>query len=99
MKQILWNADKNAVLYKDRGVCFEDVLLALEKGALLDRLEHPNQRKYPGQKIMIVEIEKYAYLVPYIETEEFMILKTIIPSRKATKKYLVAEGDTDETNE
>ena len=76
MKQILWDTDKNSTLHRERGVCFEDVLLALERGALLDRLEHPNQGKYPGQKIMVVEIEQYAYLVPYIETEAYLFLKT-----------------------
>ena len=97
MKQIVWDVDKNALLYTDRGVCFEDVLLALEQGALLDRLEHPNQEKYPGQRIMVVAIDQYAYLVPYVETDDYLFLKTIIPSRKPTKKYLVDKGDTNET--
>jgi uncharacterized DUF497 family protein len=99
LKQILWDTDKNALLLQERGVCFEDVLLALEKGALLDNLEHPNQDKYPGQRMLIVEIDKYAYLVPYIETDEYLFLKTIIPSRKATRKYFGEEGDTDEDDE
>jgi uncharacterized DUF497 family protein len=99
LKQILWDSDKNTLLLRERGICFEDVLLALEKGALLDNLEHHNQDKYPGQRMLIVEIEKYAYLVPYIETDEHLFLKTVIPSRKATKKYLGGEGDTDEADE
>ena len=99
MKQILWDTDKNALLLQERGVCFEDVLLALEKGTLLDNLEHPNQEKYPGQRMLIVEIAKYAYLVPYIETDEYLFLKTVIPSRKATRKYLGGQGDTDEADE
>ena len=97
MKQILWDAEKNALLHHQRGVCFEDVLLALERGALLDRLEHPNQAKYPGQKMMVVEIAEYAYLVPYVETEEYLFLKTVIPSRKATRQYLPRKGVDHET--
>jgi uncharacterized DUF497 family protein len=99
VKQILWDVDKNSTLHRERGVCFEDVLLALERGALLDRLEHPNQSKYPGQKIMVVEIEQYACLVPYVETEDYLFLKTVIPSRKATKQYLSQKGVDDETHE
>jgi uncharacterized DUF497 family protein len=94
VKQILWDADKNATLLRERHVCFEDVLLSVERGALLDRLEHPNQTKYPGQKIIVVEIDDYAYLVPYVETEKFLFLKTIIPSRKATKLYLHEKGSS-----
>jgi uncharacterized DUF497 family protein len=96
VKQILWDSDKNATLRKDRNVCFEDVLFALERGDLLDRLDHPNQAKYPGQRILIVKIADYAYIVPYVETDQYMFLKTVIPSRKATKRYLGHQGDTDE---
>lgn len=98
MKQILWDADKNDLLFRERGVCFEDVLLALENGTLLDNVEHPSQKRYPGQRIMIVKIENYAHLVPYIETEECLRLKTIIPSRKATRSYLGRKGDLNEAD-
>jgi uncharacterized DUF497 family protein len=98
VKQILWDTEKNQLLLRERGVCFEDVLLALEKGAVRDNLEHPNQEKYPGQRIMIVEIVNYAYLVPYLETKECVFMKTIIPSRKATKKYLGRQGEIDEAD-
>jgi hypothetical protein len=98
VKQILWDYDKNTVLRKDRNVCFEDVLFALERGDLLDRLDPPNQAKYPGQKMMIVKIADYAYLVPYVEAEEYIFLKTIIPSRKATQKYLSSQGGIHETD-
>jgi len=98
VKQILWDSDKNAALRKDRGVCFEDVLFALERGDLLDRLVHPNQAKYPGQQMLIVKIADYAYIVPYIEAEEYLFMKTIIPSRKATRKYLGSHGDTNEAD-
>ena len=99
LRQILWDTDKNAILLRERGVCFEDVLLALEKGALLDNLEHPNQERYPGQRMLVVEINEYAYLVPYIETDEYLLLKTVIPSRKATRKYLGGGGTRDEADE
>lgn len=98
MKQILWDSEKNKLLLEERAVCFEDVLFCLEQGALLDRLEHPNQQKYPGQRIMIVAIDKYAYLVPYVETDDYIFLKTIMPSRKATKKYLGGKGDINEAD-
>ena len=98
MKQLLWDSDKNDQLHRERGVCFEDVLLSLDQGSLLDRLEHPNQEKYPGQQIMVVAIGEYAYLVPYVETEDYLFLKTVIPSRKATKKYLGGKGVTDEAD-
>ena len=99
MKQILWDSDKNALLFKDRGVCFEDMLFAMEQGAVLDIIDHPNQTKYPGQRMMIVQLGRYAYLVPYIETEEYLILKTIMPRRKATKTFLRSGGDNHETDE
>jgi uncharacterized DUF497 family protein len=83
-----WNAEKNEQLKKDRNVSFEEIIVQIEEGKLLDILEHPNQLKYQDQKIFVVELNSYVYLIPYIENEEFIFLKTIIPSRKATKKYL-----------
>lgn len=83
-----WNADKNRQLISERGVSFEDVLFYIQQGRLLDDLSNPNQNRYPHQRVFIVEIDSYAYLVPYIETEEEIFLKTIIPSRKATKQYI-----------
>jgi hypothetical protein len=70
-----------------RGICFEDIVYYLEKGAVLDDYEHPDQKRYPGQRIMVIGIDNYAYLVPYVEDEEEIFLKTIIPSRKATEIY------------
>jgi len=87
MKYFDWDVDKNKKLIKERKVIFEDVLIAIEEGRLLDIIEHPNQ-KYSNQKIFIVQILDYAYLVPFVEDEEKIFLKTIIPSRKATKKYI-----------
>ena len=88
LKPIRWGEEKNRKLMEERGVCFEDVVLKIEMGEILDILDHPNKERYPGQRIFVVEIEGYAYLVPFVETEEEVFLKTIIPSRKATKKYL-----------
>ncbi len=88
MKQINWNPDKNQQLIIERGVSFEDVVFYLQQGALLDDLEHPNSSKYPDQRIFIVNINDYVYLVPYVENRKEIFLKTVIPSRKATKKYL-----------
>jgi len=88
MKLITWNKEKNAWLKENRGICFEDILFYLDNDLIIDDIEHPNQKKYAGQKIMIFNIEGYIYLVPYRETEDEIFLKTIIPSRKATKEYL-----------
>jgi uncharacterized DUF497 family protein len=88
MKYFSWNEEKNELLREEREISFEDVVFYIEQGFLLDVLEHPNQEKYKGQMIFVVEIENYAYLVPFIEDEREIFLKTIIPSRKATKKYL-----------
>ena len=88
MKQINWNAEKNQLLMVERGISFEDVLFALQAGRLLDDLAHPNDSKYPNQRIFVVEIDEYAWLVPYVENEEEIFLKSVIPSRKATKHYL-----------
>ena len=71
-----------------RGISFEDIVFYIEKGDILDDYQHPNQRKYAGQRIMVICIDNYVYLVPYIENEDEIFLKTIIPSRKATETYL-----------
>jgi uncharacterized DUF497 family protein len=91
MKYFSWNEEKNALLLAERDISFEDIVLYIEKGLLLDVLEHPNSEKYPGQKIFVVQVEEYVYLVPFVESEDTVFLKTIIPSRKATRKYL--KGD------
>ncbi len=88
MKQINWNAEKNQLLMSERGISFEDVLFALQSGRLLDDLVHPNKNKYPNQRMFVVEVDEYAWLVPYIENEDEIFLKSVIPSRKATKHYL-----------
>jgi hypothetical protein len=83
-----WDNNKNELLKQKRDVCFEQIVLLMEKGEVLDTIEHPNQKKYPGQKIAVVMIDAYAYLVPYVENNGEIFLKTIIPSRKATNKYM-----------
>ena len=88
MKYYDWSKDKNEELKEERGVCFEDIITALNDGRELNRIDHPNKKKYSNQTLLIVNIENYAYIVPFVEDEEKIFLKTIIPSRKMTKKYL-----------
>lgn len=88
MKYFDWNPVKNEWLKQEREVCFEDVKAALENGKLLDTVPHHNTKQYPTQKIFVVEIGGYVYLVPFVEDGEKLFFKTIIPNREATKKYL-----------
>jgi hypothetical protein len=87
VKNINWNTEKSLALKESRGICFEDVVFHIEKGDILDDCQHPNQHKDAGQCIMVVGIDNYAYLVPYVEDKNELFLKTIIPSRKATERY------------
>jgi len=89
MKYVDWDNKKNGQLKEEREISFEDILIAIEEGRLLDIVEHPNKNRYLNQKIFIVVINNYAYLVPFVEDEEKIFLKTIIPSRKATKQYII----------
>lgn len=91
MKIFRWNNEKNEWLKENRGVCFEQIVILMEREEVIEVLEHPNQDKYPGQKIAIVEIDDYAYLIPYVQEGDEIFLKTIIPSRKATNKYVRVE--------
>ena len=93
MKYFDWSEEKNSLLIKERGISFERVLMAIGEGGLLDVLEHHNPEKYRGQRLMVVEIEGYAFLVPFVEDEEHVFLKTVIPSRKATRRYLRRDDD------
>ena len=93
MKYYSWNNNKNEKLKKERGISFEEVIYCIENEKLHAILKHKNQARYPGQKIYIVEINNYAYLVPFVENEKEIFLKTIIPSRKATKKYLEVNNE------
>lgn len=91
MRVFRWDNEKNECLKTHRGVSFEQVIILMERGDVLETIEHPNQNRYPGQKIAAVRIEDYAYLVPYVQESEGIFLKTIIPSRKATNKYVRAQ--------
>ena len=83
-----WSAEKNQLLVQQRGISFESILSTIEQGSLVDVLEHPNQDRYPGQLIYVVEIDETIYLVPFVtQTDGTRFLKTIIPSRKATRDY------------
>ena len=95
MKYFNWNNEKNEILRETRSVSFEEAVLAIEQGHLLDVLEHPNKKKHENQYMLVVKIYNYAWLIPFVETENEVFLKTIIPSRKATKKYLREGGDHD----
>jgi len=89
-----WNTEKNVLLKKRRGISFEEIVFHIEIGDLLDILEHPNQEKYRGQRIFIVNVNDYVYLVPFVESKDEVFLKTIIPSRKMTRMYM--NGSRDE---
>ena len=91
MKPFRWNHNKNEALKIERSISFEEIVLAIEADGLLDELRHPNTDKYPNQFVLVVALDDYAYLVPYVEEEEYYFLKTIIPSRKATRDYLQKE--------
>jgi hypothetical protein len=91
MKPFRWNHDKNEVLKIERSISFEEIVLAIEADGLLDELRHPNPDKYPNQSVFVVALDDYVYLVPYVEETNYYFLKTIIPSRKATRDYLLKE--------
>ena len=88
MKPINWNPTKNQQLISERGISFEDVVFYLQQGELLDDIEHPNEEKFSHQRVFVLNIDDYVYLVPYVENRKEIFLKTVIPSRKATKQYL-----------
>lgn len=94
MKQINWNAEKNQQLMSEREVSFEDALFALQSGGLLDDGPHPNRDKYPNQRLFVIRIDDYAWLVPYVENDREIFLKTVIPSRdlEALQRRALEEG-------
>ena len=87
-KNFDWNDEKNIILQKKRNISFEEIIIEIESGHLLDRIKHPNREKYPNQMIFYVQKEDYVFAVPFVEDAEIIFLKTIIPDRRATKKYL-----------
>jgi uncharacterized DUF497 family protein len=95
MRPFRWNHDKNEQLKAERDISFEEIVLAIEADGLLDVLRHSNPGKYPKQRVLVVAVEEYAYLVPFVEEADYYFLKTIIPSRKATRDYL-KKGDPNE---
>ena len=88
MRHFVWNSEKNAQLILERGISFERVIFHIERDEILDVIKYPNPSKFPNQRMFILDIGNYAYLVPFVETKTEIFLKTIIPSRKATRKYL-----------
>ncbi len=97
LKEFNLNKEKNEKLVLERGISFEIVLNYIEKNQVLDIIQHPNQEQYPGQQMYLIEIEEYVYIVPFVISETEIFLKTIIPSRKATRNNL-KKGDSDEKN-
>lgn len=95
MKPFRWDPEKNERLKAARGISYEEIVLAIEEGGLMDVLVHPNQKRYSGQVVLVVGYRRYVYLVPSVEEDEYYFLKTIIPSRKATRDYM----DMDEPDE
>ena len=96
MKYFAWDEAKNEKLKAERGIGFEEVVFHIERGDLLDILDHPNRERYAGQRIFVVRRDDYVYLVPFVEDDRFVFLKTIIPSRKLTREYLGQESDDHE---
>ena len=94
MNPFRWNHEKNEQLKAERDISFEEVVLVIETDGLLDLLQHPNPDKYPNQLVFVIALNGYAYLVPFVEEENYFFLKTIIPSRKATRDYL-NQGEQD----
>lgn len=91
MKPFRWNHEKNEALKLERSISFEEIVLAIEADGLLDELRHPNAEKHPNQSAFVVVLDAYVYLVPYAEEPDYFFLKTVIPSRKATRNYLLKE--------
>lgn len=88
MKPINWNSTKNKQLITERGISFEDIVFYIQQGQILDDVVHPNSEKYPGQRVFFINVDGYVHLVPYVENQKEIFLKTVIPGRKASKQYL-----------
>ena len=97
MKPFRWDADKNERLKAGRAISFEEIVAAIEEDGLKDILVHPNQSRYPGQVVLVVAYRDYVFLVPSVEEKTHYFLKTIIPSRKATRDYLRSGEDDEES--
>jgi len=88
-----WNDEKNEKLKRERGISFEEIVLCINDGQIVKVLEHPNTEHYPNQLLYLIELKNYIYVVPFVEREEEIFLKTIFPSRHYTKQYLRTEED------
>ena len=99
MKPFRWSHEKNEMLKMERSVSFEEIVLAIEADGLIDDLPHPNADKYPNQSVLVVTFDAYVYLVPYVEEVDYFFLKTVIPSRKATRDYLTRNNPEEKPDE
>ena len=88
MSEFDWSDAKNEVLERTRKMGFEDVVVCIQNGGVLDAIRHPNRDRYPQQNIIVLNVDGYVWLVPYVKSKGVRFLKTLIPSRKATKEYL-----------
>ena len=87
-----WDSEKNERLKRDSNISFEKIIFHLSQSDVWKIADHPDQENYPGQKIYFVIVEDYIYLVPHVVEKDYIFLKTIIPSRKATKMYQNEQG-------
>jgi len=94
MKPFRWSAEKSLILEAERAISFERIVVAIGDGGVLDVYEHPRQERYPNQRVLVVHCDGYAFLVPYVEAEDHLFLKAIIPSRRATRDHLRSEDET-----
>ena len=97
MKPFRWNHEQNEVLKIQRGISFEEIVLAIEADGLLDELRHTNPDKYPNESILVIALEAYVYLAPYVEEPDYYFLKTVIPSKKATRDYLLRSNPDEKS--
>ena len=91
-----WNPEKNESLKRERHISFEQIVFHLSQGDVWKTADHPDQKQYPGQKLYFVNVEGYIHIVPHVVEDEYVFLKTIIPSRKATRDFQ-KEGEQNET--
>ena len=90
-----WDDEKNELLKRTRGVSFEEMVIAIEDGNVVDVLQHPNAARDPNQLVYLVEYKDYVFVVPFLRDSESheIVLKTIYPSRKYTRLHLLKEKD------
>ncbi len=88
MKRFEWNSEKNKEVKRRHGISFDEIVTVIKKGKRIKTITHPNQKRYPGQKIIVIKLKEYLYAVPYIEDEEKRFLKTLYPGRKLTKLFM-----------